>query len=123
MKYTGLLVLSNCRRHPNDSSYSTLLYKVVCSLMSGDPLSDYKELSAFDQWLVSMNCAVGTASQAQMTQYQAYRDDKYRLPMLDRCRATRDYLLKASPGVIYMLSELKKVGMFETIIYSLGDCS
>lgn len=78
--------------------------------MSRDPLSDYKALSSFDQWLVSMNCAVGTASQDQMIQYQAYRDDKYRGPMLDRCQTTRDYLMKTSPGVIFMLNELKKVG-------------
>lgn len=78
--------------------------------MPGDPLSDYKALSAFDQWLVSMNCAVGTATPDQMLQYRAYRDDKYKGPMLDRCQSTRDYLMRSSPGVVFMLNELKKIG-------------
>ncbi|CCG84655.1 protein of unknown function [Taphrina deformans PYCC 5710] len=77
---------------------------------SKSPLEDYNALSAFDQWRVSMSVATGFATPDQVAQYQAYRDDTHRLPQLERCRSTRDFLINSSPGVLFMLNELKKVG-------------
>lgn len=73
-------------------------------------LREYRALSSFDQWRVSMSVATGLATPQELTQYQAYRDETYKAPMLERCRSTRDFLMTSSPGVIFMLNELKKVG-------------
>ncbi|ORY75088.1 peptidase M76 family-domain-containing protein [Protomyces lactucae-debilis] len=77
---------------------------------TGSPLEDYKKLSSFDQWLLSMNCLVGRASPNEQQQYRAWRDETYAQPMLDRCNKSRDFLLSSSPGVLFMLKELDKVG-------------
>lgn len=73
-------------------------------------LQDYNTLSTFNQWLVSMNCITGRASRDELTQCLAYRDETHRQPMLDRCNKTRNYLMASSPGVLFMLAELEKVG-------------
>lgn len=75
-----------------------------------EALKDYKNLSKFDQWLTSMNCILGRASATELEQCIAYRDDTHQQPMLNRCNSTRDYLMKSSPGVVFMLKELEKVG-------------
>ena len=73
-------------------------------------LEQYDSLTTFQQWMTTMSCITGTATQEQRMQCIASHQEAHRGPMIARCESNRDYLMESSPAVRFMLDELKKVG-------------